>query len=83
MHQLFDLPEHLDARGSLTFAQEADHLPFPVKHCFTLHNILPGAWRGGHAHREQHQLLIMISGAATVTDGTTRATERTKQPNLR
>jgi hypothetical protein len=83
MHRLIDLPQHLDLRGALTFAQEADQIPFPVKRFFALHDIPPGASRGGHAHREQHQFLIMMSGAAMVTvdDGAARDTVRLERPN--
>ena len=73
----------MDARGALSFAQEGDHIPFSVKRFFLLHDLAPGATRGGHAHRGQHQLLIMTAGAADVTvdDGKTRTAIRLERPD--
>jgi dTDP-4-dehydrorhamnose 3,5-epimerase-like enzyme len=83
LHRIIELPERRDERGALTFAQEGDHIPFPVKRFFALYDLAAGATRGGHAHREQHQLLIMLAGAATITvhDGRNSKAERLEQPN--
>lgn len=83
-HHLIELPQHADARGFLTFAQENDQIPFPVKRFFALHDVAPGATRGAHAHREQHQLFVMLSGAATLImdDGSGQMTMRLDRPNL-
>jgi len=81
---LIELPERTDPRGALTFAQQGDHIPFAVKRFFALYGVAPGASRGGHAHRAQHQLLVLLAGAATVTvdDGKTRTPIRLDRPNL-
>jgi dTDP-4-dehydrorhamnose 3,5-epimerase-like enzyme len=83
-HDLIELPERLDARGALTFAQEGDHIPFAVKRFFALHGVTEGTSRGGHAHRAQHQFLVMLSGKATVTvdNGIARAPVLLDRPNL-
>jgi mannose-6-phosphate isomerase-like protein (cupin superfamily) len=83
-HRLCELPERTDARGVLTFAQQDDQIPFAVKRFFALHDLPPGADRGGHAHREQHQFLVMLAGSATVTvdDGKARTEVRLDRPNL-
>src|SRR6185312_16425208 len=83
-YRLIELPERADARGALIFAQEGDHIPFPVKRFFALYRVAPGASRGGHAHRAQHQLLAMLAGAATVIvdDGKTRTPLRLDRPSL-
>ena len=62
-YRLIELPERADPRGALTFGQQGDHIPFPVKRFFALYGVAPGATRGGHAHRAQHQLLVMLAGA--------------------
>ena len=82
--RLIELPERIDARGALTFAQQGDHIPFTVKRFFALHGVVEGASRGGHAHREQHQFLVMLSGQATVTvdDGVGRTPILLDRPNL-
>ena len=80
--RLLTLPGTADARGRLTFAQEPPHIPFIVRRIFLLHHLPEGAARGGHAHRRQHQLLIMAYGAATVTasNGTEVETIRLEDP---
>jgi dTDP-4-dehydrorhamnose 3,5-epimerase-like enzyme len=82
-YRLIQLPEHVDARGALTFGQEGDQIPFSVRRFFTVYDIVPGASRGNHAHRKQHQLLIMMSGAASVMvdDGQERVTVRLERPS--
>jgi oxalate decarboxylase/phosphoglucose isomerase-like protein (cupin superfamily) len=64
-HSLLELPQRRDARGALTFAQ-GPNLPFIVQRLFVLYYLTPGAERGGHAHRQQHQLLFMMHGSARV-----------------
>jgi dTDP-4-dehydrorhamnose 3,5-epimerase-like enzyme len=83
-HTLIGLPQRRDDRGTLTFGQQPDHLPFPLKRMFILSDIAPGANRGGHAHRQQHQLLVMASGSALVTidDGATRNPVLLDKPEL-
>ena len=83
-HSLIELPKRADARGALIFGQDGDQVPFPVKRFFALYDVAAGASRGGHAHRQQHQYLIMLAGAATVTvdDGRTRTPLRLERPNL-
>lgn len=65
--RLMELPENRDARGALSFAQIGDQIPFAVKRIFYMYDISEGQMRGDHAHREQHQFLIMFSGSCTVT----------------
>jgi len=83
-HRLIELPERKDGRGALTFAQEPDQIPFPVKRFFALYKLAEGTHRGGHAHRAQHQFLVMLAGAVTITvdDGKTRTPLRLDRPNL-
>jgi dTDP-4-dehydrorhamnose 3,5-epimerase-like enzyme len=64
--KLISLPVIADARGSLGFAQQWDHVPFPVKRVFYIFDVPKGAERGGHAHKRQHQMLISVSGKWTV-----------------
>lgn len=66
-HSLIELPERTDVRGTLTFAQQGDHIPFGVKRFFVIHGVPAGAGRGSHAHRDQHQFLVLLHGRADVT----------------
>lgn len=83
-HKLIDLPLRSDNRGSLGFAQEGDQIPFPVKRIFYIYNIPQGGSRAGHAHREQHQYLIMLSGSCQVKidDGLERAAVVLNSPQV-
>jgi dTDP-4-dehydrorhamnose 3,5-epimerase-like enzyme len=81
---MIELPERADARGVLTFAQEGDHIPFAVKRFFAIYGVAEGASRGAHAHRTQHQFLVMLSGKSVITvdDGADRAAVVLDRPCL-
>jgi WxcM-like, C-terminal len=64
--RLIELPLRSDPRGNLVFAQQGDHIPFPVKRIFYIYDVPAGASRAGHAHRVQHQCLILLSGSCGV-----------------
>ena len=81
-HRLIELPKRADARGALIFGQDREHIPFAIRRFFALYDLAPGASRGGHAHRAQHQFLVMLAGAATVTvdDGVDSIPVRLENP---
>ena len=74
-YRLIELPVRSDPRGNLVFAQQGDHIPFPVKRIFYIYDVPAGASRAGHAHRAQHQCLIQLSGscAVKIDDGARRS----------
>jgi dTDP-4-dehydrorhamnose 3,5-epimerase-like enzyme len=82
-HALITLPKRTDMRGSLTFAQQGDHIPFAVKRFFAIYGLTEGISRGGHAHRVQHQFLVMLAGKAVVTvdNGVTRTPVTLDRPD--
>jgi dTDP-4-dehydrorhamnose 3,5-epimerase-like enzyme len=61
--RIIDLPKIADARGNLTFVDGGNHIPFEIKRAYYLYDVPGGAERGGHAHKDLHQLIIAISGA--------------------
>jgi len=61
--KLIDLPKISDARGNLTFVEGGNHVPFDIKRVYYLYDVPGGAERGGHAHKDLHQLIIALSGA--------------------
>jgi hypothetical protein len=73
-----NLAEVDDQRGRLVFAEETRHIPFGVKRIFAIYDVPAGQARGGHAHRAQHQLIIMMVGACVILidDGSTAIEER-------
>jgi WxcM-like, C-terminal len=62
-----DLPEIVDPRGRLMFAEGNRHVPFEIKRIFAIYDLPTSVQRGGHAHREQHQFIIMLNGASQVS----------------
>ncbi|HEU0162944.1 MAG TPA: FdtA/QdtA family cupin domain-containing protein [Rhizomicrobium sp.] len=66
-HRIIPLPVIADARGKLSFAQAGDQIPFVPRRVFYLYDLASDAPRGGHAHRAQHQFLLMLAGRCRVT----------------
>ena len=71
---LIQLPRFLDARGNLSFAEQNNHVPFEIKRTYWIYDVPGGENRGGHAFRENQEVVIALSGAfdVVVDDGTTR-----------
>jgi hypothetical protein len=65
--KIIDLPKISDYRGNLSFVESNNHIPFDIKRIYYLYDVPGGAERGGHAHKELHQLIIAISGSFEVT----------------
>ncbi|MCO5050830.1 MAG: FdtA/QdtA family cupin domain-containing protein [Verrucomicrobiae bacterium] len=64
--RLVDLPKISDPRGNLTFIEGERHIPFEIRRVYYLYDVPGGAERGGHAHKELHQLIIAMSGSFDV-----------------
>lgn len=69
--------------GTLTFGQLGDHIPFPVKRFFLVHDTPTGCKRGAHAHRHLLQCLICVKGAVIVSldNGTEKGTVTLSSPD--
>lgn len=63
--QLINIPVVEDARGNLAFIQE-EVIPFEFKRVYYLFDVPTNAYRGGHAHKEQQEFLIALSGSFEV-----------------
>jgi dTDP-4-dehydrorhamnose 3,5-epimerase-like enzyme len=61
--KLIDLPKIAEPRGNLTFIEGGRHVPFDIKRVYYLYDVPGGAERGGHAHKDLHQLIVAISGS--------------------
>lgn len=72
--KLYQLPLVEDLRGSLSFGEIGQHLPFTPKRYFLVFNVPSKDVRGEHAHRELHQFLICVCGSCSVAldDGQNR-----------
>lgn len=64
--KILDFPKILDPRGNLTFLQNPQHIPFEVKRVFWLYDVPGGEKRGGHAFKQQEEVIIALSGSFDV-----------------
>lgn len=64
--KILDLTKIGDPRGNLTFIEGRKDIPFDIKRVYYLYDVPGGSDRGGHAHKELHQLIIAMSGSFDV-----------------
>ena len=69
--KIINLPKIHDPRGNLTFIEGNRHIPFDIKRVYYLYDVPGGAERGGHAHKDLHQIIIAIAGSfdVVINDG--------------
>lgn len=81
--QWINFPTIEDVRGNLAFIQN-DVLPFEFKRIYYLFDVPSNAFRGGHSHINQHEILIALSGSFEVVldDGTDKKAFLLNKPNL-
>jgi hypothetical protein len=60
-----DVPSNADSRGVLTAVEGGSVAPFEIKRVYYVHDVV--AERGGHAHRDTHQLVVAVHGRLTMT----------------
>lgn len=74
--KIIELPKFLDARGNLSFAEQKNHIPFEIKRTYWIYDVPGGEDRGGHAFRENQEVVIALSGAfdVVVDDGEKKKT---------
>lgn len=63
---LVHLPKFLDARGNLSFIEEEEHIPFKIKRAYWIYDVPGGEKRGGHAYKENEELIVALSGSFDV-----------------
>jgi dTDP-4-dehydrorhamnose 3,5-epimerase-like enzyme len=81
--QMIKFPIVEDSRGNLAFIQN-DILPFEFKRIYYLFDIPSNAFRGGHSHINQNEVLIALSGSfeVTVNDGFEKKSFLLNKPNV-
>ncbi len=79
--QLIHIPKIEDPRGNLSVI-EHEVVPFDIKRVYYLYDVPAGAERGGHAHIQQRECLIALSGSFEVilNDGKTEKTITLNKP---
>ena len=81
--QLLKIPVVEDTRGNLAFIQK-EFLPFEFKRVYYLFDVPSSAYRGGHSHIVQQELLIALSGSfeVVVQDGLVKKSFILNKPNM-
>lgn len=74
--RIIELPKFLDARGNLSFAEQNNHIPFEIKRTYWIYDVPGGEDRGGHAFKDNQEVVIALSGAfdVVVDDGINKKT---------
>lgn len=73
---------HSDRKGNLSVVENEISVPFDVKRTYYLYDVPGGESRGGHAHKDLHQLIVAVSGSFSVTldDGNIKRTYTLNRP---
>ena len=81
--ELIKIPVIEDLRGNLAVIQN-DVLPFEFKRIYYLFDVPSTAFRGGHSHMAQQEVLIALSGSFEVVldDGHEKRTVLLNKPNI-
>ena len=65
MSKVIILPKIEDPRGNLSVIQ-GNTIPFKINRVYFLYDVPSGAERGGHAHKNQQEFIIAVSGSFEV-----------------
>jgi hypothetical protein len=61
--KLINLPKIHTESGDITSINNNLDVPFEIKRIYYLYDVPNKAYRGAHAHKELHQLVIAVSGS--------------------
>ena len=64
--KIIDIPKLSSDKGALSFLESNNLIPFDIKRVYFTYDIPSGAERGGHAHKEQHEIVIAASGSFNI-----------------
>ncbi len=65
--KIIELPKIHNPQGNLTFIESDSQIPFAIQRVYYVYDVPGGAERGGHAHKELHQLIVAMSGSFDIT----------------
>jgi len=73
---IISLPKFEDPRGNLSFIEEFKQIPFKIERTYWIYDVPGGEIRGGHAFKEQQELIVALSGSfdVVVDDGQNKHT---------
>ena len=74
--QIISLPKFDDPRGNLSFIEAENQIPFKIVRTYWIYDVPGGQTRGGHAFKEQQELIVALSGSfdLVVDDGLMKQT---------
>lgn len=61
--RIIELPQISDPRGNLSFLEEDSHIPFKIARSYWIYDVPGGEARGGHAFKENQEIIIALSGS--------------------
>jgi oxalate decarboxylase/phosphoglucose isomerase-like protein (cupin superfamily) len=70
--KIVSLPKIFDPRGSLSFFENSNQIPFDIKRTYWIYDVPGGESRGSHAFKESHEFIVALAGSFDVilNDGT-------------
>ena len=79
-----ELPKIHNRSGNITVIQNGLDLPFDIKRVYYLYDVPGGSERGGHAHKNLHQLIVAASGCfdVVIDDGKQKKIIQLNRPNF-
>lgn len=80
---VIELPQISNRAGNITPLTSNEEIPFDIKRVYYLYDVPGGESRGGHAHKDLHQLIVAASGSFDVVlnDGRIKRTISLNRPN--
>lgn len=64
--KIIHLPKILDKRGSLSFYEYPNQIPFEIQRTYWIYDVPGGETRGSHAFKEQQEFIVGLSGSFDV-----------------
>lgn len=81
---VIEMPKVHNRAGNITILDNSDGIvPFDTRRIYYLYDVPSGESRGGHAHKDLHQLIIAAGGSFDVVldDGKVKRTFTLNRPN--
>ena len=63
---IINLPKIADPRGNLSIIEQFNQIPFEIKRTYWIYDVPGGCDRGGHAYKENQEIIVALSGAFDV-----------------